>query len=90
MDGNVAIITGGAMGMGEATARLFATRGAKVVVADINDAAEALQEQMLKVHPMGQLIEPAEVADAVVFLASTATRNTHVSGLYVDGGNAHG
>jgi NAD(P)-dependent dehydrogenase (short-subunit alcohol dehydrogenase family) len=39
MDGNVAIITGGATGMGEATARLFASRGAKVVVADINDDA---------------------------------------------------
>ncbi|MBB5235924.1 SDR family NAD(P)-dependent oxidoreductase [Deinococcus budaensis] len=33
----VAIITGAAMGMGEATARLFAEAGAKVVVADFND-----------------------------------------------------
>ena len=32
---NVAIVTGGAHGMGEAEARLFATEGAKVVVADI-------------------------------------------------------
>ena len=31
----VAIVTGGAHGMGEAEARLFATQGAKVVVADI-------------------------------------------------------
>ena len=33
----VAIVTGAAMGMGEATARLFAAAGAKVVVADFND-----------------------------------------------------
>ena len=33
----VAIITGAAMGMGEATARLFAEAGAKVIVADFND-----------------------------------------------------
>lgn len=40
--GRVAIVTGAAMGMGEATARLFAARGAKVVVADVNsDAGEA-------------------------------------------------
>src|SRR5258705_12042106 len=36
----VAIVTGGAHGMGEAESRLFAAEGAKVVVADIlgNDA----------------------------------------------------
>ena len=33
----VAIVTGAAMGMGEATARLFAEAGAKVVVADFNE-----------------------------------------------------
>ncbi|WP_216320446.1 SDR family NAD(P)-dependent oxidoreductase [Deinococcus aestuarii] len=33
----VALITGAAMGMGEATARLFAEAGARVVVADFND-----------------------------------------------------
>src|SRR3974377_759669 len=39
----VAIITGAAHGMGEAEARLFATEGAKVVVADIlADDAEAV------------------------------------------------
>src|SRR5215469_14031604 len=31
----VAIVTGGALGMGEAEARLFAAEGAKVIVADI-------------------------------------------------------
>ncbi|RRJ88782.1 glucose 1-dehydrogenase [Gulosibacter macacae] len=37
LEGKVAIVTGAAMGMGEATAKLFASAGAKVVVADFND-----------------------------------------------------
>ncbi len=35
--GKTAIVTGAAMGMGEATARLFAEAGANVVVADFNE-----------------------------------------------------
>ncbi|GIN74854.1 short chain dehydrogenase [Bacillus sp. J14TS2] len=37
LEGKVAIVTGGAMGMGEATAKLFAEAKAKVVIADFND-----------------------------------------------------
>jgi len=37
LEGKVIIVTGSAMGMGEATAKLFAAEGAKVVVADFNE-----------------------------------------------------
>jgi len=37
LDGKVAIVTGAARGIGEATARLFATEGANVVLADKRD-----------------------------------------------------
>lgn len=37
LEGKTAIVTGAAMGMGEATARLFAEAGANVVIADFNE-----------------------------------------------------
>jgi 3-hydroxybutyrate dehydrogenase len=37
-DGKVAIVTGGASGIGAATARLLADRGRSVAVADLNGA----------------------------------------------------
>ena len=43
----VAIVTGGAHGMGAATCRLFAAEGAKVVVTDLDEAAgEALAQEI--------------------------------------------
>ncbi|KAG1371502.1 sex determination protein tasselseed-2 [Cocos nucifera] len=38
LEGKVAIVTGGARGIGEATVRLFVRHGAKVVIADIDDS----------------------------------------------------
>jgi 3alpha(or 20beta)-hydroxysteroid dehydrogenase len=47
LDGKVAIVTGGAQGMGRSEARLFAAEGAKVVVADLLDEqAGALADEM--------------------------------------------
>jgi hypothetical protein len=43
LDGRVAVITGGASGMGEAATRLFVREGARVVIGDVQkDKAEAL------------------------------------------------
>jgi NAD(P)-dependent dehydrogenase (short-subunit alcohol dehydrogenase family) len=46
-DGKVIIVTGGALGMGRATALEFAREGGAVVVADVNQAAgEAIERQI--------------------------------------------
>ncbi len=47
LQGASAIVTGGASGLGAATARLLATRGARVVVADLDDAkGEAVAKEI--------------------------------------------
>ena len=42
LEGKVAVITGGASGIGRATAELYADEGANVVIADLQDGAEAV------------------------------------------------
>ena len=46
ISGKVFLITGGASGLGEATARMFVARGAKVVLADVNTAGEAFAAEL--------------------------------------------
>lgn len=57
LEGQVALITGGASGLGEATCRVLAEEGATVVAADVRgDKAKALEAELtgkgLKVHAL--------------------------------------
>jgi len=54
VDGKKAFITGGAQGLGEATARMLAREGAKVTVTDVNGAgAEAVAASINEEHGAG-------------------------------------
>lgn len=48
LDGKVAIVTGGAGGIGEATAQMYASKGAKLVLVDIKDSVEAVAANIAK------------------------------------------
>jgi NAD(P)-dependent dehydrogenase (short-subunit alcohol dehydrogenase family) len=64
LDGKVAVITGGASGIGEASARLFVNEGARVVIADMQqDRGEALA---------------AELRDAAIFVSCEVRQEEQV------------
>ncbi|MGI8750726.1 MAG: SDR family NAD(P)-dependent oxidoreductase [Acidimicrobiales bacterium] len=64
--GASAIVTGGASGLGEATARLLTERGARVVVLDMNDDAGArLAKELGGIFVHADVTNTAEVTAAV-------------------------
>jgi NAD(P)-dependent dehydrogenase (short-subunit alcohol dehydrogenase family) len=64
--GSSAVVTGGASGLGEATVRLLAARGAQVVVLDRNDAlGEKLAKEVSGVFAHADVTDTDEVIAAV-------------------------
>jgi NAD(P)-dependent dehydrogenase (short-subunit alcohol dehydrogenase family) len=53
LSGKVAIVTGAGGRIGGATARIFAREGARVVVADVNDATDRYRAFDRRVMPDG-------------------------------------
>ena len=66
LDGKVAVVTGGASGIGEATVRRFVAEGARVVVADLQDG------------PGGELVD--ELGEATRFVRTDVAVEADVAG----------
>ena len=64
LEGHTAIVTGGASGIGLATARMLAGIGANVVVADIDEEAGVRAAEGLKANGVGARFVRTDVSDA--------------------------
>lgn len=67
LEGKAAIVTGSASGIGEATARLFAEEGAKVLAVDLElDKVAAAHAGVADIVPLGQDVSADEAADRII------------------------
>ena len=85
LTGKVAIVTGGASGLGLATAEVFVEEGAKVVVADVN--AEDGEKLAAKLGEAA-LFEQTDVSDPDQVQALVDLAVSHFGGLHVMCNNA--
>jgi len=92
LDTKVAVITGGALGIGRATARLFAAEGATVALGDLDAAgAEKVAREIVE-HGGRALARPLDVGDAGQvndFFASVVAQYGRVDVMVANAGIAH-
>jgi NAD(P)-dependent dehydrogenase (short-subunit alcohol dehydrogenase family) len=89
--GKVAIVTGGASGMGRATVMRFLTEGAKVVVADLNEKNGAETQAIAKASGHGDNVafircDVANEADVAAAVLLAETRFSHLDIAYLNAG----
>jgi NAD(P)-dependent dehydrogenase (short-subunit alcohol dehydrogenase family) len=88
LDGKVALITGGASGMGMVAAKLFAAEGARVVLSDIaDDAGEAVAKEIEASGDEAAYVH-ADVSDPTDAEAMVAATVERFGGLHVLYNNA--
>jgi len=89
LEGKVCIITGAGSGIGQASARLFAREGARVVVADIDlDAAQATVEEIGAAggQSVAEQVDVTDQAQAEALAGRVVQRFEHVDVLFNNDG----
>src|ERR1700761_1270566 len=88
LEGKVAIVTGGSTGLGRETAALYAEEGARVVGADIREAAA--QETIDRIRAAGSeaLFVSADVSSAGDVRAMIDAAEEHFGALHIMTANA--
>ena len=81
LDGKVAIVTGGASGLGEATVDAYVAKGVKVAIFDMNAKRAA---EVIERHGADSVIfQPVNVSDEASVKAAVTAVVDHVSGLHI-------
>lgn len=88
LHGKVAIVTGGASGIGRATALLFAREGAAVVLADVNEAGGAEVARTITANGGRARFECADVTRASDCRRIVERARAHFDGLHILFNNA--
>lgn len=91
LEGRVAVVTGGASGMGRATVMRFLAEGAKVVVADLNEANGAETVAVAKAGGHGDSVafvrcDVANEADVAALVATAVERFGRLDIAYLNAG----
>ena len=89
LDGKVAAITGGASGIGEATARLFVEEGARIAIADMDAERGPMVAEEIKTAGGEVIFVEAHMereADAMTFIRRTVERYGRVDVLVNNAG----
>lgn len=84
LSGKIAIVTGGASGLGRATVELFLKEGARVVIADVNPRGEELARRL----GSAALFKQTDVGNVEQVQALVDFAVTHLGGLHVMVNNA--